>query len=109
MRSKVVAALLSGLVFPGVGQWYQRRRGRSLLFLGPAAVAGVAYINYALDQANAVVDQVLSGRMPVDPAAIAAQVETQATPAWVTVAGVVFVVCWVGSIAEALAAPRTGP
>jgi hypothetical protein len=103
----MVAALLSALVFPGVGQWYQRRRGRALLFLGPAAVAGLAYLNYAMSEANAVVDQVLGGSGAIDPAAIAARLEAQATPTWVTVAGVVFVVCWVGSIAEALAAPRT--
>jgi hypothetical protein len=45
---------------------------------------------------------VLGGSMPLDPAAIAAKVENQPTPVSVTLAEAVFVVCWVGSILEAL-------
>ena len=102
MKPKVVAALLSALVFPGAGQFYRRRRARALLFLAPALVAGLYYANYSLGQANALVDQMLSGALPLDPAALAARAEAQATPLGVSLAGVVFVVCWVGSILEAL-------
>ena len=102
MKSKVVAALLSAFVLPGAGQWYLGRRQRALLFFGPATVAGLAYASHALDQANAVVDQVMSGGVALDPAAIAAQIEAQPSPGWVTAAGIVFTVCWLGSIVEAL-------
>jgi hypothetical protein len=102
MKSKVTAALLSGLVFPGAGQFYLRRRARAWLFLLPAVLAALYYFNHAIDQANALADQLLSGSMPLDPAAIAARAEALPTPVSVTVSGIVFVVCWVGSVLEAL-------
>ena len=100
-RSKGVATLLSALVLPGVGQWYLGRRGLALLFALPALVAGYVYLSFALDQANAVVDQVLGGSMPADPAAIAARIEGQASPLSVTLSGWVFALCWVASVLEA--------
>lgn len=102
MKRNVRGALLSGLLFPGIGQFYLGRRALALLFLVPAAVAGLAYADFALEQASAVADQVLSGAVALDPAAIAARIDAQATPLWVTAAGIVFVLCWMGSIAEAL-------
>ena len=102
MKSRKVAAVLSALVFPGVGQYYLGRRMRGLLFLGAAAIAGIVYFNFAIDSANAVVDQVMGGGVALDPAAIAANIEAQPTPAGVTLAEVVFGVCWFGSILEAL-------
>ena len=102
MKRSMKAALLSGLVFPGVGQWYERRRGLALLFALPALVAGYVYLNHSLEEANAIAGQILSGAMPLDPAALAARMEAQPTPLAVTLCGVVFVVCWVGSVIEAL-------
>jgi len=102
MKSKVVAAVLSALVLPGAGQWYLGRRRRALAFLVPSVAAALAWANHAFDEANAVVDQVLSGSVALDPAAISAQVAARPTPAWVTAAGIVFGVLWVGSIVEAL-------
>jgi TM2 domain-containing membrane protein YozV len=43
MKSATKAALLSGLVFPGVGQMYLKRFGRGLLFMIPVLL-GVALI-----------------------------------------------------------------
>jgi hypothetical protein len=102
MNRSMKAALLSGLVFPGVGQWYQHRRGIALLFALPALVAGYVYLNHSLDEANAIAGQILSGAVALDPAAIAAKLENQPTPLSMTLCGVVFVVCWVGSVLEAL-------
>lgn len=102
MKSKVKAALLSGLVLPGAGQFYMHRHLRGLLFLVLAVLAGLYYFNHALDQANALAAQVMSGAMPLDPAAIAARAEAAPTPLPVTISGIVFVGCWVGSVLEAL-------
>jgi hypothetical protein len=102
MNRSTKAALLSGLVFPGVGQWYERRRGLALLFAVPALVAGYVYLNHSLDEANAIAGQILSGAVALDPAAIAAKLENQPTPLSMTLCGVVFVACWVGSVIEAL-------
>ena len=102
MKSKFVAALLSALVFPGVGQYYLGRKGRAWLFIAVAAVGGLLYLNHALAQANDLADQVLSGRVALDPAAIEAQIAKAPTPLSVSISGVVFVVSWVGSVLEAL-------
>jgi hypothetical protein len=101
-RSKGAAALLSALVFPGVGQWYLSRRRLALLFALPALVAAFIYMKFALLEANAVADQLLSGKVALDPAAISAQVAAQPMDWAVTLSGWVFVVCWVGSVVEAL-------
>ena len=101
-RSKGAAALMSALVFPGVGQWYLHRRRLALLFGVPALVAGYVYFSFAWDEANAVAGKLLSGAVPLDPAAIAAQVDAQPSSWALTLSGWVFVVCWVGSVAEAL-------
>jgi len=104
MKRKSVAVLLSALVFPGAGQYYLGRRTRALLFLVPAVVAAILYMNFALDEASAMTDQLLSGRMALDPAALEAQFAARPTPFSVTLAGIVFVACYVGSILEALIA-----
>jgi hypothetical protein len=104
MKRKSVGVLLSALVFPGVGQYYLGRRTRALLFLVPAVVAAILYVNFALDAATMMTDQVLSGRIALDPAALEAQLAARPTPFSVTLAGIVFVVCYVGSIVEALIA-----
>jgi hypothetical protein len=103
MRSKLAAALLSGLVFPGTGQWYLGRHRRSLLFGVTAAAGGVPFVGHVLQDANTIADKVLSGSLPFDPIAIAAQLDALPSPAWLGVAGTVFVLCWVGSVVEALA------
>jgi hypothetical protein len=105
-RSKGAAALLSALVFPGVGQWYLRRRTLALLFAVPALAAAYVYLDFALEEANAVAGQILSGSMPLDPAALAAKLEQRATPLSVTLSGWVFLVCWVGSVVETLLSKR---
>ena len=101
MKSKVVAALLSALVLPGAGQWYLGRRRLALVFLVPALVAGLAYADHALDDATAVAGQVLDGSLAPDAAAMSAQLAARPRPGWVYGAGIVFGLCWVGSIAEA--------
>ncbi len=106
-RSKGAAALLSALVFPGIGQWYLGRRRLALLFALPALVAGYVYLDFALDEANALAGQLLAGTMPLDPAALAAKLEGQPTPLPVTLSGWVFLVCWVASVVEAWTGKRT--
>jgi hypothetical protein len=101
-RSKGAAAMLSALVFPGIGQWYLSRRRLALLFAVPALVAGYVYLNFALDEANALAGQVLAGSLPLDPAALAAKMEAQPASLAASASGWVFLVCWVGSVAEAL-------
>lgn len=107
-RSKGAAALLSALVFPGIGQWYLGRRRLALLFAVVALVAGYVYLDFALDEADALAGQLLGGSMPLDPAALSARLENQPTPLSMTVAGWVFVLCWIASVLEAWLGKRKG-
>lgn len=106
MKRNVVGALLSGLVFPGVGQWWLGRRARGLVFLVVAAGAAYVYVDAAFDQASALAGQLLGGQLlggvPADPAALAARLEAQPTPPAQTVGGLVFLGAWIGSVADAL-------
>lgn len=102
MRRNIIGALLSALVFPGTGQFYLHRRRRGWLLLLVAAAAAIVYADFAVDQATALADQVLAGSIPLDPAAISARLDAAPTPLPETVAGIVFAICWIGAIVEAL-------
>ncbi|WP_296948856.1 hypothetical protein [uncultured Massilia sp.] len=102
MKRNVVGALLSALVFPGVGQLWLGRRARGILFAVVALVAAWIYVAGAFDQASALAGQLLSGALPSDPAALAARLEAAPTPLAETVAGWALAACWLGAIVEAL-------
>jgi hypothetical protein len=105
MKRKGVAAALSALVFPGIGQYYMGRKVRALLFLVIAAVCGIVYFNYQLDTAMTVSDQIMSGSVALDPAAIEARIAAHPTPLRVTLAGIAFLLCWAGSLLEIYLVP----
>jgi TM2 domain-containing membrane protein YozV len=106
MKRKGVAVALSGLVFPGAGQYYLGRKLRALLFFVLATVCGVVYLNHQLDTANALVGQVMNGSLGLDPAVIEAKIAAQPTPLRVTLAGIVFLLCWAGSVLEIWLGPQ---
>jgi hypothetical protein len=55
------------------------------------------------------VDQMLAGSAPLDPVAIAAQLERQGGDSpWITASIVVMLVCWLGSIVDAYVIARAG-
>ncbi|MEC5163911.1 MULTISPECIES: hypothetical protein [unclassified Janthinobacterium] len=104
MKKSTRAALLSALVFPGTGQFLLGRAARGCLFLLPAAAAA-AYIGaQVLERANAIVAQLDSGALPLDPLLIAERLS--AAPGTegplMTLAVVVALLCWAGSIIDAL-------
>jgi hypothetical protein len=104
MKRSIKAALLSALVFPGLGQLMLGKTARALLFLVPCAVAAVYICGQVLDRANAIVAQVQSGELPLDPQLLSERLS--AAPGsegpMMTVAVVVAVVCWIGSVIDAL-------
>ena len=104
MKRKSVAAVLSAVVFPGSGQIYLGHKRRALLFLVPVAVAVLVVLRFAAQQANAMADDVASGRLAIDPIAISDRLHAQPIPASVMVAAGVIVACWAGSVIDALVA-----
>ncbi len=102
MKRPVVAALLSGLVFPGAGQLYLKRPLRACLFLVPAALAVAVFINDVVSRASDMLDQINAGTLPLDPAALAAQLERQDGGSMLgSVSAAVMIACWVLSVLDA--------
>jgi hypothetical protein len=64
VRYSIKAALLSGLVFPGVGHLYLRRYLRGVLLVAGAAALSYFMISVALDSAFDIAGKIQSGDVP---------------------------------------------
>jgi multisubunit Na+/H+ antiporter MnhE subunit len=108
MDRSIMAALLSALVFPGAGHLYLRRMARGCIFLVPALAASIYFFDQLVKSASAVVDQVLAGTVALDPVLIAAKLENQggAGSPLTTLAVVVMIACWAGSIVDSFLIAR---
>jgi len=103
MKRSLKAALLSALVFPGLGHLVLRRPLRGALFLLPMAVAVAYLLRRMLQLADTILADLNSGALPFDPVAIAERVHAGGgDDASVTLATWVCLLCWIGSVADAL-------
>ncbi len=103
MHRSTKAALLSGLVFPGVGQLFLRRYLRACLFLLPAAAAALYFSSEVLGPVMAIAREVQNGSMALDPLAIQARLDQsgQSASPMVNIAALVMLVSWVGGTIDA--------
>lgn len=102
MKPTTKAALVSALIFPGLGHLVLKRPLRGCLFIVPALLAIGFLLRTTLELANRLVDEINSGKLAIDPFQIierihAAGVDNPATNA----ASLVILLCWVGSVADA--------
>ena len=104
MTPRTKAALLSALLFPGLGQaLVLKRPRRALLFVVPAVVALFWLLGSALSVANRIAEQIVTGRLALAPVAIAQQIEAaNASGASGEAAAAVLIVAWIASILDAL-------
>jgi TM2 domain-containing membrane protein YozV len=109
MKRPVSAVLWSAFVFPGAGELYLRRPGRAAVFLVPAAIAAWFFFSDMIERASALADQVLAGTLPLDPAAIAARLDSQGGSLLASVSGIVLIACWIGSIIDSFLVARAAP
>ena len=97
------AALLSGLVFPGLGHLLLKRYPRgSVLVLG-ALIATSVIVADAYRRALTIVDRIVLGDVPVGSAAIAQMVADSSNGAnspKVTIAIIVLGACWLIGIVD---------
>jgi hypothetical protein len=103
MDRSVVALLLSGLVFPGAGQYYLGRRLRACLFIVPTLVAAAYFFRQVMDTAAPLVDEIMRGTLAADPVLIAERLHQQgelASP-MMNLAATAMMVCWLLSVADA--------
>jgi hypothetical protein len=104
MKQSIKAALISALLFPGLGQiLVLKRYARGCIFLLPT-LAGTLYIlRVAMAQVNVLAGQLANGTLPFDITVIAQQIAASRTngPA-MTAATLACVLCWSASILDAI-------
>lgn len=102
MDRSVKAALLSALVFPGVGQLFLKRPLRALVFLAPALAAAIYFSSAVLEPVYAIAREIGSGAMAFDPFLIQQRVEaSRIDTGMMNVAALVMVVAWVAGTVDA--------
>ena len=74
MKPSIKAALLSGLVFPGVGHLYLRRYLRGVLLAAGAAASSYFLVSVALNSAFDIAGQIQSGVVPLNAESVSALV-----------------------------------
>ncbi|TWI67540.1 hypothetical protein IP91_01654 [Pseudoduganella lurida] len=103
MKPSTRAALVSALLFPGLGQLtVLKRPKRACLFLIPAAGALVFLLGAAFTAANDISAGILAGTIPLDPGAIAARIDATNKGDTGEIAAIVLLAAWLGSIGDAL-------
>ncbi len=108
MKPSIKAALISGLVFPGLGHLALRRGLRGCLFMVPAAVALYYLLSRVLELADQLLSELNAGTLQLDPVQILERVHAAGidSPAS-SVATLVCLLCWAGAIADSLWLGRT--
>ena len=71
MTRSIKAALLSGLIFPGVGHMILKQYLRGSILMLSALIALSVIVTTAIRQALAIVDRINNGEIPVDTGSIA--------------------------------------
>lgn len=104
MKQSSRAALLSGLVFPGLGHITLKRYLRgAILILGALAALSVI-VNSAYQRALTIVDRINSGDIPVESGAISEMVTNSTSGAGDLVENIAVIVlgaCWLFGIIDA--------
>jgi len=103
MKASTKAALISALVFPGLGHLVLRKGARGLLFIVPAALAVIYLLRSVLQLLDRLMDDINRGALALDPVAILERVHASGIDnAATNLASLVCIVCWAGSIIDAL-------
>jgi len=104
MKRSSKAALLSGLVFPGLGQISLKKYLRGFALVAASLAALSVIVTTAYQQAQLIVDQMASGQIPLDAGAIAQAFSDSGnttTGLIDDIALYVLVACWIVGIVDA--------
>jgi hypothetical protein len=104
MRNAVKGALLSGLVFPGLGQLVLKnyRRGVALVLVSSASLSLI--VLKAWQQASLILEKIESGDRVLDPGTIsqvAKGTTAQSDQLIFSLAPLIFILCWVIGMVDA--------
>ncbi len=103
MTRSTKAALLSGLVFPGVGHMVLKKYLRGSVLMLSALVALSVIVTKTIKQALTIVDRINSGEIPVDAGAITelASIPTGDTDASIlNIAALVIGAVWIIAVVD---------
>jgi len=102
MRRSTKAALLSGLVFPGMGHLYLRQYVRGALFAGVAGVLLYFITSVAMSVAVDVMGKIQSGDVPLNVESISGLVskQSQGNEESTNIATMAMIALWVIGIAD---------
>jgi hypothetical protein len=101
MKPTTKAALISALIFPGLGHLALKRPWRGCLFIIPALLAIGYLLRTTLELASTLVDEINSGKLGLDPVAIVERIHASAIDSPATnAASLMILLCWVGSVAD---------
>jgi len=103
MKRSSKAALLSGLVFPGIGHIVLKQYLRGSVLVLSALVAFLIVVTRVFQRALTIVDRISSGEIPVETGAIAEMVSnsTSGADSFIeNMAVIVLGVCWLIGIID---------
>ncbi len=110
MNRAVKAVMLSGLVFPGLGQLFLKRPLRALIFLVPALLAAVYFSSAVLEPVFAIAHDIVNGNMAFDPFLIQQRVDdSKIDTGMLNLAALVMVATWVAGTVDAWLLGRAAP
>lgn len=104
MNKSLKAALLSGLVLPGLGQFFLKRYKRGAVLVLVVLGSMIVIISNALDQAQVILEKIEAEGGALDMATItnaAMQSVSGADNSAYSVVFMIIVICWVIGIADA--------
>jgi hypothetical protein len=101
MRRSTVALLLSALVLPGAGHVYLKHYWRGVALMGVSLVCLSVMVTQVMQQASAVLDQLLTEGGAIDAEHITDLVTRHADAPSATLATLVLAACWVAGILDA--------
>jgi hypothetical protein len=103
MKPSIKAALISALIFPGLGHLVLKRAARGCLFILPTLAAVVYLLRSVLQLIDQLLTEINNGTLTLDPVALIERVHASGIDNTATnLASMVCILCWVGSIADAL-------
>jgi hypothetical protein len=102
MKRSTKAALISGLVFPGLGHFYLRRYLKGILLAFAAALAIYFLVSTTVHTALEVVEKIEGGSVPLDVKAIIDLVsqQSQGTEQLTNIATIALLALWLIGIAD---------
>ena len=103
MTRSIKAALLSGLIFPGVGHMILKQYLRGSILILSALIGVSVIVTKAINQALTIVDKINTGEIPVEAGAITELVSKSSNGAEgsiLNIAALVVGACWLIGIID---------